>query len=439
MKKLFAAIISLILCCTMLFAACGETPPEEEKGPAPKSIEISGMKTSFTFGESFSALGLNVVIVFEDNTTRTATSREYTVDSSAYDGAAVGDYTVVVKLNGTDISKAYTVSVRKTAGGGDGEEEPDKDVPLDLWILAGQSNAAGYSQISQKAAAFGQSYDYREYLRLQDERTASGFDVMYYGTADVGAEAQMPALSVQNQVGLGLGRTSDFIGPELGMAKGFADGNTGTKSAIVKYACGGTWLGDVAGETETTNKQYGGWSSPSIVAQSGVANPHKYCGLMYSRLLATVEGAIDAFEAKGYAVSIKGFVFMQGEADAGDYSANNPSKWADVYEKNLKLFISDLRNDVARIAKDEAVKTRPFIVGKINDTGTYGSDENEAKVRAAQESVAAADGTVFAVESNDLLIYRNGNCVGSDSWHFNAGDMFTLGQRFAKAALDALQ
>ena len=222
------------------------------------------------------------------------------------------------------------------------------------------------------------------------------------------------------------------------MAKGFADGNSGTKSAIVKYACGGTWLGDVEGEMSTTNTQYGGWASPSIIAQSGVT-AHKNSGLMYTRLLATVENAISAFEAEGYIVTVKGFVWMQGEADAGTYSVSNPSKWADVYERNLNLFISDLRNAVAKIAGDEAVKTRPFIVGKINSTGQYGRDEDEEKVRTAQDSVAAGDPTVYAVESLDLPISGDGVCLGSDWWHFNAGDMFTLGQRFAKAALDALK
>ncbi len=430
MKKLFSAVIGMILCCTLLFAACGETPVET--GAAPTAIEISGMKTEFIFGDSFSSTGLNVEILLSDGTSRSASSREYTVDSSAYDATAAGDYTIVVTLNGTQLSKSYTVSVRKTAGVGDsdGSDEPIENVPLDIWILAGQSNAAGYSQISQKVN--GQDYDYREYLRLQDMRTASGFDVKYYGTADVRADAQMPEIQILDKVGLGLGKAPDFIGPELGMAKALADGNTGRQSAIVKYACGGTWLGDVAGETGTTNSEYGGWSSPSIVKASGVT-PHAYSGLMYSRLLATVENAVNAFEAKGYDVSVKGFVWMQGEADAAD------AKWADVYEQNLTLFIGDLRNAVASITGDEAVKTRPFIIGKINSTGTYGTDVNEEKIRTAQDNVAAADPTVYAVESIDLMIFNGGTCVGSDAWHFNAGDMFTLGQRFGTAALSALQ
>lgn len=431
MKKLFATFLGVLLCCMALFASCGDTSDQEKPAAEPQSIELSGMKTSFTFGDRFSSVGLKVVVTYSDETTATASSRDYTVDSSAYDATAVGDYTIMVKLNGTDISKSYTVSVKKTTGGGSGgEEDPKKDIPLDLWILAGQSNAAGYSQISQKVQ--GQSYDYREYLRLQDARTASGFDVKYFGAADVGAGDPLPQISIRDQVGLGLGRSPDFIGPELGMAKGFADGNTGRASAIVKYAAGGTWLGDVAGETYTTHTQYGGWASPSVIASSGVT-AHRNAGLMYTRLLATVENAIDAFEAEGYIVSVKGFVFMQGEADAGD------AKWADVYEKNLKLFISDLRGAVAEIADDEAVKTRPFIIGKINSTGEYGTDANEEIVRAAQDRVAAADITVYAVESVDLPIISNGNCVGSDRWHFNAGDMFTLGQRFTQAALDALK
>ncbi len=434
MKKLFASVFGILLCCMALFAGCSD--PVQAPSATPESITISGMKTEFVFGDKFSATGLKVVVSYSDETTAVAPSRDYTVDSSAYDATTEGQYTIVVKLNGTDLSQSYTVSVKKTADGGSATEDPKKDVPLDMWILAGQSNAAGYSQTTQRVQ--GQTYDYREHLRRQDARTAAGYDVLYYGATDVGAGDPMPAIHIRNQVGLGLGRSPEFIGPELGMAKGFADGNSGTKSAIVKYACGGTWLGDVEGETSTTNTQYGGWASPSIIAQSGVT-AHKNSGLMYTRLLATVENAISAFEAEGYIVTVKGFVWMQGEADAGTYSDSNPSKWADVYERNLNLFISDLRNAVAKIAGDEAVKTRPFIVGKINSTGQYGRDEDEEKVRTAQDSVAAGDPTVYAVESLDLPIACGGVCLGSDWWHFNAGDMFTLGQRFAQAALDALK
>lgn len=434
MKKLFASVLGVLLCCMALFAGCSD--PVVTPSATPESIEISGMKTEFVFGDKFSTTGLKVVVSYSDETTAVAPSRDYTVDSSAYDATTEGTYPIVVSLNGTNLSKSYTVSVKKTAGGGSETEDPKTEIPLDLWILAGQSNAAGYSQTTQRVQ--GQSYDYRELLRRQDERTATGYDVLYYGATDVGAGDSMPAISVRNQVGLGLGRSPDFIGPELGMAKCFADGNAGVKSAIVKYACGGTWLGDVEGETYTTNTQYGGWASPSIVKESGVT-AHKNSGLMYTRLLATVENAINAFEAEGYTVTVKGFVWMQGEADAGTYSAAHPSKWADAYEQNLKLFISDLRNAVAEIADDEAVKTRPFIIGKINSTGQYGRDEDEEKVRTAQDKVAAADATVYAVESVDLPIVSGGVCLGSDQWHFNAGDMFTLGQRFAKAALDALK
>lgn len=433
MKKLFASVLGVLLCCAALFAGCSD--PVVTPSATPESMEISGMKTEFVFGDKFTSSGLKVVVSYSDDTTAVASPRDYTVDSSAYDATAEGDYTIVVGLNGTALFRSYTVTVKKTAGGGSQPEDPKTEIPLDLWILAGQSNAAGYSQTTQRVQ--GQNYDYRELLRRSDGRTATGYDVLYYGATDVGAEDAMPAIGIRNQVGLGLGRTPDFIGPELGMAKGFADGNA-TKSAIVKYACGGTWLGDVAGEAYTTHTQYGGWASPSVVAQSGVT-AHKNSGLMYTRLLATVENAITAFKAEGYVVSVKGFVWMQGEADAGTYSSANPSKWADAYEQNLKLFIADLRNAVAEIADDEAVKTRPFIIGKINSTGQYGRDEDEEKVRTAQDKVAAADSTVYAVESVDLPIVSGGVCLGSDQWHFNAGDMFTLGQRFAKAALDALQ
>ena len=155
MKKLFASVFGVLLCCMALFAGCSD--PVQAPSATPESITISGMKTEFVFGDKFSATGLKVVVSYSDETTAVAPSRDYTVDSSAYDATTEGQYTIVVKLNGTDLSQSYTVSVKKTADGGSATEDPKKDVPLDMWILTGQSNAAGYSQTTQRVQ--GQTYD----------------------------------------------------------------------------------------------------------------------------------------------------------------------------------------------------------------------------------------------------------------------------------------
>ncbi len=110
---LFAAVF----CLAATLIACGE-PDDNGKGPggddntpAPASIKLSGMKTSFEYGEDFTANGLVVTVTDINGGTRTAAENEYTVDSSAYDKNIAGEYTIVVTLKNTNISDSYKATV----------------------------------------------------------------------------------------------------------------------------------------------------------------------------------------------------------------------------------------------------------------------------------------------------------------------------------------
>ncbi len=437
MKKYVTVILSVLFCMLAALAGCGEPP--QNNAAVPDGISVSGMKTAFVYGERFSSAGLKVTVSLSDGTKGTAVSGEYTVDSSAYDATAEGDYSIVVTYKERELKTSYTVTVSKTqASGGESEDKDEEDQKkIDLWIIAGQSNAAGYSNLTQAVA--GESYSYRELLAGLDARNASGYNVKYYGTTDVDYLSSMPEITMQNKVGMGLGRTADFIGPELGMANVLAERTSKAETGILKFACGGSFLCDIGCEAEyPTQKQYGNWTSPSIraMAKENGLTIHANNGLCYDRLLEVIEQGVRLLLADGYSVSVKGYIWMQGEADAGNAPGTDPAVWANRYEAYLKLFIGDLRAAVAEITQDEQAKTRPFVIGKINPSGDYGNFEE--KVRTAEDRVAASLANVYTVESSDLLIKDGGTVLGSDAWHFNARDMFTLGQRFAAKALEAL-
>ena len=136
----------------------------------------------------------------------------------------------------------------------------------DLYILAGQSNAAGYSNIKQKVYG-STSVTYEQQIGQDDSRNGTGYsNVLYFGTADIAASAAMPTPALQ-PTKIGLGRAAGYMGPELGMAKELSKSYTDENPAvIVKYAFGGTYLGDYAGTTNET-KNAGNWASPSLTAK----------------------------------------------------------------------------------------------------------------------------------------------------------------------------
>lgn len=302
----------------------------------------------------------------------------------------------------------------------------------DVYILAGQSNAAGYSNIKQKV--YGQSDNaltYEKQIGQDDTRNGSGYEnVLYYGTTNIPASAAMPTNLALRSAKIGLGQNQNYMGPELGMAKVLSESYTNDNPAvIVKYAVGGTYLGDYVGTKQET-KDWGNWASPSLTAKWTAEGKtlHKYNGYLYNRLISVTEGAFAALRAQGYTPTVKGYIWMQGEADAGDASLAN------AYEENLTMFINDLRSDVAEIAEDEDAANRPFVIGKICSSGWFGN--NIATVRAAEDAVAAKLSGVFTFDTDEFKIHNdNGTANGSDDYHFNAGDMYLLGQRFAQTAV----
>lgn len=304
----------------------------------------------------------------------------------------------------------------------------------DIWIVAGQSNAAGFSQLDQ--TVYGGSGNYRTKLTNEDGRNATGYsNVVYYGLTQIGANVELPKPQRTNVV-MGQGAwAGSSVGPELGMANVLSETySVDNPAVIIKYAVGGTYLGDINGNVSANTQadetgNFGNWASPTMTQKAVAAGitPCQYNGLLYTRLLETVSASCADLKTRGFTPSVKGYIWMQGEADAGS------SALANAYEANLTDFITDLRKDVAARAEDSAAVNRPFVIGKINSTGWFGG--NIATVRAAEDKVANTLNDVFTVDTDTYKIHDGSTLVGSDDYHFNASDMYDLGKRFATAAL----
>ena len=137
MMKKTKLVLSLLLClfifCSCIFAGCaqdGNSGTDQDPGQTEQpgddgqtgddgqevvatEITLQGMRTEFEYGEAFSSDGMIVTIKFSDDSQRKAEQSEYTVDSSAYDAQTAGTYTISVKLNDSNVTRAYTVTVQE--------------------------------------------------------------------------------------------------------------------------------------------------------------------------------------------------------------------------------------------------------------------------------------------------------------------------------------
>ncbi len=304
--------------------------------------------------------------------------------------------------------QTYTVgeSVTVTASVTANAVGPDEGfvTPIDVYLIAGQSNAQGITRVD-KISSSDPHYD---------ARFESGFDdVLYYGYAmSVGTAIESETAQFISAVE-GLGSTTASVpcfGPELGMAKYLADNTpAGTKVAIIKYACGGTALYDVASAN---------WNSRS-------AN-----GILYRNLLQTIENGLNGLEQQGYEPDLKGIFWMQGESDC-------KVNYADAYETNLTNFINDLRDKLDDMRPNKGYGTLPFVIGQV-------ALDSEERLQPYAPTVVQAEINVSAALENVTMLYTQKGYVDNyytlpsntgDRLHWSANHMLDMGYR-AGAAID---
>ena len=107
MKKILnLAVLTLIAS----LIACGGTTTSRAKIV---NLEFNGFKSEFNLGEEFTTGNLHMIVTYSDDTTQTFSAEELsgllTVDSSAYNKDAVGEY--IIKVTYLRVTGTYTVNV----------------------------------------------------------------------------------------------------------------------------------------------------------------------------------------------------------------------------------------------------------------------------------------------------------------------------------------
>lgn len=327
-----------------------------------------------------------------------------------------------VKLNGVNLGPKTSLNLLNVEEDKNVEVTYSDKTSIDVYILAGQSNAAGFTPVSglYKPYTYGGQLNNDKIIEYQN-----GYkDVMYYGIVETNSPG---TTGVEwTVVSSGKGKDKNKIGPELGFAEAMSScyGGDNGKSAIIKYAVGGT--GFTNASVSVTNT-YGNWMSPSLIKEKkgqGVQLIDK-AGLMYDNLVKTFKLGLSQLIAQGYNPVIKGAMWLQGCQDACVETD------APQYANYISLLIEDLRKDVGTILNEKEinqdVSEMPFVICKIAEDLERANYEDV--VRKQMQIASKQNTNVRIVETIGFILPDiNDN---NDVWHFSAKDMLEIGRRFA--------
>lgn len=306
--------------------------------------------------------------------------------------------------------------------------------PIDMYLIAGQSNAAGYSPILDNGT---ETFENIMYSGMTNYVLCGNNSGGYYG-GSASSDSTKSFSYFKSSITAGLGAYSNRIGPEYGMAKMmnamYQDGN---KAFIFKTAAGGTTLLDSAANESA---YYGNWYPRSLWEEGYTPNINQYSktndptGILYHLFVENFKRVYRELINNGYSPRVKGMAWMQGEQDI----------WQDLneYERVLKTFISDIRNDLSQITGDNSLESMPFVIGEIAETfDATPTPPNLGAINMdiCQRKVAAAMDGVETISTKDLIITgTDGNPMPGcpDRYHFCFKDAVTLGQRFSEKILE---
>lgn len=300
----------------------------------------------------------------------------------------------VVSFSATNVSAQAVTSEEKT---------------IDMYLIAGQSNAAGYSSKGRKLDGVFENVSYAgEVDRYRSNGNASQSYLEY---------------PFQSAVKEGLGRASGFVGPEYGIAEKLNEKYKGGHKALVfKSAAGGTGLRNSTGGQ---NNDFGNWYPRSKWTDS--VSSSAPMGVQYQRFVDNFTSVYTQLTEHGYTVKVQGMAWMQGEDDL-----SAPQEYGTL----LETFITDIRADLVAVTGDDTLSSMPFVIGEIATSFATANNPQVPPFIEVQRSVAQKMDNVYTVATDDLIIVdTDGTVVGSDEYHFTKQDQRILGNRFGDVLL----
>ncbi|MBP3308667.1 MAG: hypothetical protein J6L90_04415 [Clostridia bacterium] len=312
---------------------------------------------------------------------------------------------------------------------------------VDVWLIAGQSNAVGYGKVANYPTD-------SKYASDKALLTNGSDNVYFYGKDEV--QANFSSYFVKGA--FGLGQESIESGAEIGITTAL-NGN-GRMNAIIKLAYGSSYIFPNTNATISQNR--GTWTPPSYIEKHGINTTGNKTGDLYYNFLQTVSEGLDMLKAKGYTPVIRGMWWMQGCAET--FTAETSG----AYQELLTTLIKDLRRDLTELS-GTACYEMPFVYGRLyrkagDDPDNAGQTYRDrtpylTAVQAAQDAVSKDTSlkNVFMVTSalvDDSNHYDVGTAVDlldpatgekrtptqEDGWHYDAFTQQMLGEAFVRKA-----
>jgi len=293
-------------------------------------------------------------------------------------------------------------------------DDPPTDLPVKVFVLAGQSNMVGFGTVSNTPALIERNGGLGTLETLvTDPATAAQFGHLgspgAWSTRD---DVWVVGLDRQGPLGVGFGASSDHYGPELQFGHVLGDYYE-NPVLLIKIAWGGKDL-------------YRDFRPPSSGDQVG---PY-YIAMLdrVNEVLDELDRFMPSYRDQGY--EIAGFGWHQGWNDRVNQVAN------DEYLDNCVNLVNDLRDDLGE-------PQMPFVLAT---TGMSGWDETHPRalsLMAAQLAVPTDPrldfGAVRAVDTRDY--WRDADVSPSAQgyhWNRNAETYFLIGNGMGEAMTELL-
>jgi hypothetical protein len=164
-----------------------------------------------------------------------------------------------------------------------------------------------------------------------------------------------------------------------------------------------------------------GVAGTSLIPQSGIDNwaPAQH---LYTELLSMIANAYNTKKST-YRLRVAGIFFMQGESDARNPSLA-PAELETQYKAALGTFIASLRNDIYYRSCADSPNI-PFVIGRIQNNAAW---TKNAAIRKAQQYVDKMSPSVGLANTDDFLA-PNPKGMKADGVHFNEYGQAHLGAR----------
>lgn len=280
------------------------------------------------------------------------------------------------------------------------------DKTIDIYLIAGQSNAHGHAQVTELTAE--QATQEGLFYTSWHQGTSNASSDQYYSdwaTSVIAGETR----GDDNNPILG---GSQYFGPEIGFAsKANELGLTNRGFGIIKHAIGASTLIDDPSDTT------GGLSDWDLTGEG----PRR--GDAYRAFKSAIADALVKLEAQGYGYNLKGLIWWQGESNI------TGATYQDLID-----FIADFRNYLdttytLSIPKEE------FPVVITGTTSIWGTDF-EAEVANKDNYIGFVNAEDYG-QTAGAGIHVGSTSDNPDRNSSGVNDMFEIGEAYASQMEDA--